>query len=165
MAIIVSKNKVVSLIERIDKKKIELRQLKKDLQKAFEKISDIWKKESALQFPKFPPCNLGEYVGVDITLNGHVYNIFISEQKQKLYCMFCLDRKDKKNSTLTLKQAMEQADFDKVSRVVNDYLNQDDEKASSTGDGYFISFTKEQYEDAFLFYLEIVKAFIKYQSK
>ena len=48
MAIIVSKNKVVSLIERIDKKKIELRQLKKDLQKAFEKISDIWKKESAL---------------------------------------------------------------------------------------------------------------------
>jgi hypothetical protein len=60
---------------------------------------------------------------------------------------------------------MEQADFDKVSRVVNDYFNQNDEKACSTGDGYFISFTKEQYEDAFLFYLEIVKAFIKSQSK
>ena len=32
--IIVNKNKVVRLIEKIDKKKIELRQLKKDLQKS-----------------------------------------------------------------------------------------------------------------------------------
>lgn len=102
--IIVNKNKVVRLIEKIDKKKIELRQLKKDLQKAFDEISNMWKKESALQFPQYPPCNLGEYVGVDIILKERVYNIYISEYKQRLYCMFCLDRKDKKTVPSHLKR-------------------------------------------------------------
>lgn len=157
--IIVNKNKVVRLIEKIDKKKIELRQLKKDLQKAFDEISNMWKKESALQFPQYPPCNLGEYVGVDIILKERVYNIYISEYKQRLYCMFCLDRKDKKNSTIPLKKAMDQADFDTLKSVVNDYLTRSENEVCSTADGYYVLFEKEQYEDAFIFYLEIVKSF------
>lgn len=155
----VNKNKVVSLIGKIDKKKIELKQLKKELQKAFDEISNRWKEESALQFPQYPSCNLGEYVGVDITLKERVYNIFISEYKQRLYCMFCLDRKDKKNSNIPLKKAMDQADFDTLKLVVNDYLARSEEKVCSTVDGYYVLFEKEQYEDAFLFYLEIVKSF------
>ena len=157
--IIVNKNKVVRLIEKIDKKKIELRQLKKDLQKAFDEISNMWKKESALQFPQYPPCNLGEYVGVDIILKERVYNIYISEYKQRLYCMFCLDRKDKKNSTIPLKKVMDQADFDTLKSVVNDYLTRSGKEVWSRADGYYVLFEKEHYEDAFLFYLEIVKSF------
>ena len=52
----VKKEKVVNLIEKIDKKKKELKQLKRDLQKAFNDISNMWKEESAKQFP---PCDIG----------------------------------------------------------------------------------------------------------
>ena len=100
----VKKEKVVNLIDKIDKKKKELKQLKKDLQKAFNDISNVWKEKSSRQFPQLSPCNIGEYVGVDITIKGKVYNIFISEYNQKLYCMFCLDRNDKNYSNLPLKK-------------------------------------------------------------
>ena len=159
----VKKEKVVNLIEKIDKKKKELMQIKKDLQKAFNDISNVWKEESSRQFPQLSPCNIGEYVGVDITIKGKVYNIFISEYNQKLYCMFCLDRNDKNYSNLPLKKAMDQPDFDKLSAVVNDYLNQYDEKVCSTGDGYFVRFEKGQYDDAFLFYLDVVRTFVERQ--
>lgn len=159
----VKKEKVVNLIEKIDKKKKELMQMKKDLQKAFNDISNVWKEESSRQFPQLSPCNIGEYVGVDITIKGKVYNIFISEYNQKLYCMFCLDRNDKNYSNLPLKKAMDQPDFDKLSAVVNDYLNQYDEKVCSTGDGYFVRFEKGQYDDAFLFYLDVVRTFVERQ--
>ena len=158
------KEKVVNLIEKIDKKKKELKQLKRDLQKVFNDISNMWKEETAAQFPQLTPCNIGEYVGVDITIKGRVYNVFVSEYNQQLYCMFCLDRKDKKNSGLPLKRAMEQADFEKLSKVVNNYLNQNNEKVSFTGDGYFVKFKKEQYEDAFLFYLAMVRKFVDCQA-
>ena len=159
----VKREKVVNLIEKIDKKKKELKQLKKDLQKAFNDISNVWKEESSRQFPQLSPCNIGEYVGVDITIKGKVYNIFISEYNQKLYCMFCLDRNDKNYSNLPLKKAMDQPDFDKLSAVVNDYLNQYDEKVCSTGDGYLVRFEKGQYDDAFLFYLDVVRTFVERQ--
>ena len=163
--IIVNKDKVANLIEKIDNKKKELRQLKKELQNAFDNISNVWKKESMDLFPQLKPCNIGEYVGVDITLNERVYNIFISEYKQKLYCMFCLDRKDKDKSGLPVKRAMDQTDFDKVSGVVNDYLSQNVKKVCSTSEGYFIEFKKEQYDDVFQFYLKIVNTFIECQPK
>lgn len=123
----------------------------------------MYLKESSRQFPQLSPCNIGEYVGVDITIKGKVYNIFISEYNQKLYCMFCLDRNDKNYSNLPLKKAMDQPDFDKLSAVVNDYLNQYDEKVCSTGDGYFVRFEKGQYDDAFLFYLDVVRTFVERQ--
>ena len=159
----VKREKVVNLIEKIDKKKKELKQLKKDLQKAFNDISNVWKEKSSRQFPQLSPCNIGEYVGVDITIKGKVYNIFISEYNQKLYCLFCLDRNDKNYSNLPLKKAMDQPDFDKLSAVVNDYLNQYDEKVCSTDDGYFVRFEKGQYDDAFLFYLDVVRTFVERQ--
>ena len=113
----VKKEKVANLIEKIDKKKKELKQLKQDLQKAFYDISNMWKEESAKQFPQLPSCNVGEYVGVDITIKGKVYNIFISEDKQKLYCMFSLDRKNKAYYDLAIKDAMDDADFEKLQVV------------------------------------------------
>ena len=155
------KEKVVNLIEKIDKKKKELKQLKKDLQKAFNVISSNWKEKSAIQFPQLSPCNIGEYVGVDITINGKVYNIFISENRQKLNCMFSLDRKNKECYDLSIKDAMDIADFEKLQAVVNDYVTQSNKQVCSVDSGYFVEFGKEQYEDAFLFYFELVRTFIE----
>ena len=155
------KEKVVNLIEKIDKKKKELKQLKKDLQKAFNVISSNWKEKSAIQFPQLSPCNIGEYVGVDITINGKVYNIFISENRQKLYCMFSLDRKNKEYYGMSIKETMDNADFEKLQVVVNDYIAQNNKQVAFIGSGYFVEFEKEQYEDAFLFYFELVRTFIE----
>ena len=155
------KEKVVNLIEKIDKKKKELKQLKKDLQKAFNVISSNWKEKSAIQFPQLSPCNIGEYVGVDITINGKVYNIFISENRQKLYCMFSLDRKNKEYYGMSIKETMDNADFEKFQVVVNDYIAQNNKQVCSIGSGFFVEFEKEQYEDAFLFYFELVRTFIE----
>ena len=155
------KEKVVNLIEKIDKKKKELKQLKKDLQKAFNVISSNWKEKSAIQFPQLSPCNIGEYVGVDITINGKVYNIFISENRQKLYCMFSLDRKNKEYYGMSIKETMDNADFEKFQVVVNDYIAQNNQQVCSIGSGFFVEFEKEQYEDAFLFYFELVRTFIE----
>ena len=155
------KEKVVNLIEKIDKKKKELKQLKKDLQKAFNVISSNWKEKSAIQFPQLSPCNIGEYVGVDITINGKVYNIFISENRQKLYCMFSLDRKNKEYYGMSIKETMDNADFEKLQVVVNDYIAQNNKQVCSIGSGFFVEFEKEQYEDAFLFYFELVRTFIE----
>ena len=91
----VEKQKVVDLLGKINQKKKELKQLKKNLQNAFNDIADMWKKESMIRFPQLPPCNIGEYVGVDLILKDKVYNVFISESGQKLYCMFGFDRKNK----------------------------------------------------------------------
>lgn len=54
---------------------------------------------------------------------------------------------------------MDQADYDTLKSVVNDYLTRSEKEVWSTADGYYVLFEKEQYEDAFLFYLEIVKSF------
>lgn len=159
------RNEVANLIIKIDKKTKELKLLKKTLQNAFNDIVDTWKKESAMQFPQLKPCDIDEYVGVDVTIKGKVYNILISEYRQKLFCMFCFDRKNKKNSRLTLKETMDQHDFDKLSRVVNDYLSLNKKKICSTSVGYYVNFKKEQYDEAFQFYLEIVKTFIECQEK
>jgi len=159
----VKREKVVNLIEKIDKKKKELKQLKKDLQKAFNDISNMWREETAAQFPQLPPCNIGEFVGVDITINGKVYNIFISENRQKLNCMFSLDRKNKECYDLSIKDAMDIADFEKLQAVVNDYITQSNKQVCSVGSGYFVEFEKGQYDDAFLFYLDVVRTFVERQ--
>ena len=120
----------------------------------------MWKEETAAQFPQLTPCNIGEYVGVDITIKDKVYNIFISEDKQKLYCMFSLDRKNKEYYDLSIKDAMDDADFEKLQAVVNDYITKNNKQACSVGSGYYVEFEQEQYEDAFLFYLELVRTFV-----
>ena len=75
--------------------------------------------------------------------------------------MFCLDRKDDENRGLSLKKAMEHADLDKISVIVNDYLSQNNQKVGQAGDGYFVKFPKKQYEATFLFYMSIVRIFME----
>jgi len=157
----VKMNKVANLLEKIDKKTKEIKQLKKNLQNAFNEISKNWKEESAMQFPQLKPCDIDEYVGVDVNIKGKVYNIFISEERQKLYCMFSLDRKNKEYYSLSIKDAMDQVDFEKLRIVVNEYLHQHNKKVCSTDVGYYVEFKKEQYDDAFQFYMKIVKTFIE----
>lgn len=152
-------DKVANLLEKIDKKTKELKQLKMDLRKVFNDISDMWKEESSMLFPQLKPCDIGEYVGVNVTIKDKVYNIFISEYRRKLYCMFSLDRKNKEYNVF-LKDAMDQADFDKLRVIVNDYVNQHEKKVTSTGTGYYVEFEKDQYDDAFQLYLEIVRTFV-----
>ena len=153
-------NKVANLLEKIDKKTKELKQLKKNLQNAFNDIPKNWKEESAMLFPQLKPCDIGEYVGVDVNIKGKVYNIFISEERQKLYCMFSLDRKNKEYDRLSIKDAMDQVDFEKLKITVNEYLHQHNKKVCSTDVGYYVEFKKGQYDDAFQFYLEIVRTFV-----
>ena len=158
--ITVNKNKVVSLIGKIDKKKKELKQLKKNLQNAFNDIADMWKKESMIRFPQLPPCNIGEYVGVDLIIKDKVYNVFISESGQKLYCMFCFDRKDKSTCNLNIRTEMDKDSHEKLVQFINDYLDQHKKQVWSNASGYYVKFDKEQYEDAFLFYLSLVSTFV-----
>ena len=156
----VKMNKVANLLEKIDKKTKELKQLKKNLQNAFNDIPKNWKEESAMLFPQLKPCDIGEYVGVDVNIKGKVYNIFISEDRQKLCCMFSLDRKNKEYYSLSIKDAMDQVDFEKLKITVNEYLHQHNKKVCSTDVGYYVEFKKGQYDDAFQFYLEIVRTFV-----
>lgn len=158
--ITVNKNKVVSLIGKIDKKKKELKQLKKNLQNAFNDIADMWKKESMIRFPQLLPCNIGEYVGVDLILKDKVYNVFISESGQKLYCMFSFDRKNKSICNLNIRTEMDKDSHEKLVQFINDYLDQQKKQVWSNTSGYYIKFEKEQYEDAFLFYLSLVSTFM-----
>ncbi len=155
------RSKVFSLIEKIDKKKNELKKLRKDLQNAFKEISDKWKKESTTRFPLLNPCNIGEYVGVDITIKDVVYNIFISEHNQKLFCMFSFDRKNKEYNSMSIKKTMDDADFESLKIFINNYLSKNNKEICSVGDGYLIEFKKEQYDEVFHLYLDIVSMFIE----
>ena len=154
-----NKQKLVELLEKIDQKQKELKKLKEDYKKAINAIALSWKEEVNTLFPQLKPCNIGEYVGVDVPLNGKVYNIFISEGSGKLECMFSLDRKDKKNYPLIIKDVMKDADFEKLKRVFNSYLEQHNESAYSNHQAYYIKLKKVQYEEAFQFFLELVKTF------
>ena len=154
-----NKQKLVGLLEKIDQKQKELKKLRADYKKAFNTIALSWKEEVSTLFPQLKPCNIDEYVGVDVPLNGKVYNIFISEGSGKLECMFSLDRKDKKNYPLIIKDVMKEADFEKLKRVFNSYLDQHIEYVYSNHQAYYIKFKKVQYEEACQFFLEIVRTF------
>ncbi len=156
----VKKEKVIFLIEKIDIKKKELKQLNQELRKAFNAISNMWKEESAKQFPKLPPCDIEEYVGVDITIKDVVYNIFISEHNQKLFCMFSLDRKNKEYSSLSIKKTIDDADFERFKFFINNYLSKNNKEICFVGDGYLIEFKKEQYDEVFQLYLDLVRTFV-----
>ena len=156
----VEKQKVVDLLGKINQKKKELKQLKKNLQNAFNDIADMWKKESMIRFPQLLPCNIGEYVGVDLILKDKVYNVFISESGQKLYCMFSFDRKNKSICNLNIRTEMDKDSHKKLVQFINDYLDLHKKQVWSNASGYYVRFDKEQYEDAFLFYLSLVSTFV-----
>lgn len=155
----VEKEKVVDLLGKINQKKKELKQLKKNLQNAFNDIADMWKKESMIRFPQLSPCNIGEYVGVDLVIKDKVYNVFISESGQKLYCMFSFDRKNKSICNLNIRTEMDKDCHEKLVQFINDYLDQHKKQVWSNASGYYIKFEKEQYEEAFQFYLGLVSTF------
>ena len=152
------KQNLVNLQSKIDQKKKELKQLKKEYETAFSAISKSWKEQVSSAFPNLQPCNIGEeYVGVDVVFDGTVYNVFISEYKQKLYCMFSYDRKDKSTYNFNLKEAGQEP-VDKLNGLFSEnpaYKTY----SCYTGHGIYKIFKKEDFEDAFNFFLEVVSAF------
>lgn len=148
---------MVNLLKRIDQTKKELKKLKNEYEKAFTAICKSWQEQTISAFPGLQPCGIGEYVGVNVVYGGKTYNVFISEDKQKLYCMFSLDRKDKSTYSLSLKDT-ETALFEKLNNLFSD----DSDKKSSVryaGVGIFKFFKKENYDEAFAFFLKVVGSF------
>ena len=155
-----NKKTLIDLINQIDQKKQELKQLKKDYNAAFNEVTNSWRKEIKSLYPQLNSCNIGEYVGVDVTLNGKVYNIFISENRQKLYCMFSLDRKDKNTALLKLQNEMNKEDLEKLKLI---FCNPSLRKGTSysSHNSMFVYFKKEEYDKAYQFFLKVLSEFSK----
>ena len=156
------KNKTYNLEEllmQINQKKKELKLLNEKFKASFDAVAKSWKEEINAQFPQLQPCNIGEYVGVDVNLNGQSYNIFISESRQKLYCMFSLDQKNHENFTMNIRKIMDDPDFEKLKDVFNNYISEHKKRVGSDSQGFFVNFRKEDYQEAFNFFLEVVKVF------
>ena len=154
------KQSLINLLKRIDQTKTELKKLKSEYEKAFTAICKSWQEQTASAFPGLQPCGIGEYVGVDVVYEGKTYNVFISEYKQKLYCMFSLDRKDKSTYSLSLNEE-ETALFEKLNNLFSNYSG----KKSSVryaGVGIFKFFEKENYDEAFDFFLKVVNAYVSH---
>lgn len=151
------KQDLVNLLKKIDQTQKELKKLKSEYKAAFSAICKSWQEQTASAFPTLRPCNIDEYVGVDIVYEGKTYNVFISEDKQKLYCMFSLDRKDKSTYSLSLKDAGTAL----VEKLNNLFSNDSDNKSSVcyTGVGIYKIFKKNNYDEAFDFFLKIIKTF------
>lgn len=150
------KENLVNLLSKIDQKQKELKQLKKEYKTAFSAISKSWKEQVSSTYPNLQPCGIDEYVGVDIVYEGRTYNIFIANWREKLYCMFSHNQKDKSTYRLTLKEAGKEL----VDKLNNFYFDNPEEKNSVyTGHNVFKIFKKEDYDKAFDFFLKVVNAF------
>ena len=145
------KKHLIELLNRIDNTKKELKQLNKEYKAAFADVCKSWVEQTKSLFPNLQPCDIGEFVGVDIVYDGKVYNLFISEDKQKYYCMFCFDRKNKGNYELYFKEVGSELKYI-VSRIF-------DSQSYFTTQGYFKNFKKENYDEAFDFFLKAVNTF------
>lgn len=99
------KQHLTNLQKEIDQKQKELKRLRDEYETVFSDISKSWWKQMNTSFPNLQPCNIGEYVGVDVVYEGRTYNLFIAKERQKLICMFSYDRKDRSTYDLTLKDA------------------------------------------------------------
>lgn len=150
------KENLVNLLSKIDQKQKELKQLKKEYKTAFSAVSKSWKEQVSSTYPNLQPCGIDEYVGVDIVYEGRTYNIFIANWREKLYCMFSHNQKDKSTYRLTLKEAGKEL----VDKLNNFYFDNPEEKNSVyTGHNVFKIFKKEDYDKAFDFFLKVVNAF------
>ena len=162
-----TKEKLVNLLKQIDQKKKELKQLKKEYETAFDAVAASWREETKAMFPQFETCNIGEYVGVDVAINGDVYNIYISKEKQKLVCVFSLNLKDTKYCATNTKQfrkfvlKKEDAYNCYLKEVYENYMREHHETLHDFGVYYAIYFRKENYNDAFKFFIEVVRAATK----
>lgn len=154
------KQHLANLQKEIDQKQKELKRLRDEYETVFSDISKSWWKQVNTFFPNLQPCNIGEYVGVDVVYEGRTYNLFIAKERQKLICMFSYDRKDRSTYDLTLKDAGKEL-VDKLNAL---FTEKPAYKSSRfyTGHGYYKNFKKEDFEDAFNFFLEVVNAFISH---
>ena len=64
------KQHLVDLQSKIDQKSKELKQLRKEYETYFSAICKSWREQTNTMFPNLQPCNIGEYVGVDIIYEG-----------------------------------------------------------------------------------------------
>ena len=78
------KQHLVDLQSKIDQKSKELKQLRKEYETYFSAICKSWREQTNTMFPNLQPCNIGEYVGVDIIYEGKIYNLFITKEKKKM---------------------------------------------------------------------------------
>ena len=150
------KQNLVNLLSKIEQKQKELKQLKKEYKKVFSAISKSWKEQVSSTYPNLQPCGIDEYVGVDIVYEGRTYNIFISNWREKLYCMFSHNRKDESTYRLTLKEAGKEL-VDKLNKLFCD--NPEEKTTVYTGHNVYKIFKKEDYDKAFDFFLKVVNAF------
>ena len=153
-----TKEKLANLLKKIEQKKKELKQLKKEYETTFDAVAASWREKTKAMFPQLETCNIGEYVGVDITINGQVYNICILEDSQKISCMFSLDCKNKDNFTRCID--LSKPEFEELKNVCNDHLEKNKKQATFNAHRFKIPFRKEDYDDAFKFFIEVVKAAI-----
>ena len=154
-----NKQKLVELLEKIDHKQKELKKLKEDYKKAFNAVALSWKEEVNTLFPQLKPCNIGEYVGVDVTINGQSYNICLLEDSQKISCMFSIDSKDRDSFSKFID--LSKPEFEELKKVCNNYLEKEKKQATINAHRLKISFNKENYDKAFLLFIEVVRAAIK----
>lgn len=151
---------LLNLLNQINQKNQELKQLKKDYKTAFNEVTNSWRKEIKSLYPQLKSCNIGEYVGMDVTLNGKVYNIFISEHRQKLFCMFSLDRKDKNTALLKLQNEMNKEDLEKLKLIFCDSILSKG-TSYSIHNSMFVYFKKEEFDKAYQFFLKVLSEFAK----
>lgn len=150
------KQHLVELLSKIDQKKKELKQLKEEYKTFFSAISKSWREQTNSKYPNLQPCNIGEYVGVDIVYEERTYNLFIDEYRKELYCMFSHNRKDESTYHLTLMEAGKEL-CDKLNVHFTEYSAY---KSSCyyTRHGIYKTFKREDFEDAFNFFLKAISA-------
>lgn len=153
-----TKEKLADLLKQIEQKKKELKQLKKEYETAFDAVAASWREETKALFPQLETCNIGEYVGVDITINGQVYNICLLEDSQKISCMFSLDCKDKDSFSKSID--LSKPEFEELKNVCNYHLEMNKKQADINAHRFKTPFCKENYDEAFKFFIEVVKAAI-----
>lgn len=153
------KQNLVNLLSKIDQKQKELKQLKKEYNAAFSALSESWKKQVSSTYPNLHPCDIDEYVGVDIVYEGRTYNIFIAKLREKLYCMFSHNQKDKSTYDLTLRDVGKEL-VDKLNKLFCD--NPEEKTTVYTGHGVYKEFKKEDYDKAFDFFMKVVNTFASY---
>lgn len=154
-----TKEKLADLLKQIEQKKKELKQLKKEYETAFDAVAAKWREETKAMFPQLETCNIGEYVGVDVAIKGQVYNICLLEDSQKISCMFSLDCKDRDSFSKIID--FSKPEFEELKNVCNLHLEKNKKQAIINANRFKIPFRKEDYDDAFKFFIEVVTASIK----
>ena len=81
----------------------------------------------------------------------------ITKERQKLSCVFSHNRKDRSTYDLTLKDAGKEL-VDKLNALFCEYPAYHS-SCVYVGHGFYKNFKKEDFEDAFNFFVEVAKSF------